>query len=527
MDKTQDFISKAKLVHGDTYDYSLFQYTNCKIKGIIICKTHGEFLQNANNHLQRKGCSKCAGKKINNYDFIQKSISVHGSTYDYTNVNYVKSTSKIVIICRTHGEFLQTPDNHLQGNGCNKCRLDIVGKCNKDSIDDFIKKSIDVHGDTYDYKKVNYLKSTSKVIIICKVHGEFLQKPGSHVCGRGCPKCAGVIVMTKNDFITKSILIHGDRYDYSAFQYLNCKTKGKIICKTHGEFLQIPDSHIRGCGCPKCGELIRSESKRCTKDEFLEKSLEKHGNVYDYTKVEYVDTKTPVIIICKEHGEFLQIPINHYSGNGCQLCGINKSKESKRYTKDEFLEKSLEKHGNVYDYTKVEYVDTRTHVIIICKKHGEFKQIPQCHYSGNGCPKCACSNYSKVSIKYLNFISKINKIVILHAENGGEYIIDGYKMDGYCKETNTIYEFHGDFWHGNPSIYDKDQLNPINKKTFGELYQRTIKKEEHLKQLGYTVVVMWESKWNKINQSIRILQRQSIRKPNPIGNLGIPSADNS
>jgi G:T-mismatch repair DNA endonuclease (very short patch repair protein) len=100
-------------------------------------------------------------------------------------------------------------------------------------------------------------------------------------------------------------------------------------------------------------------------------------------------------------------------------------------------------------------------------------------------------------------------------------------MDGFCKETNTIYEFHGDFWHGNPSIYDKDQLNPINKKSFGELYQQTIKKEEHLKQLGYTVVVMWESKWNKINQSIRMLQRQSIRNPNPIGNLGIPSADNS
>jgi len=507
MDKTKEFVDKATLVHGDKYDYSIFQYVNCKTKGIIICKKHGGFLQNANNHLQGKGCSKCAGKKINNFDFIEKAIHLHGDVYDYSKVEYLKSTSKIIIICKKHGEFLQTPDNHLQGNGCNNCRLDLVGKCNKDTIDDFIKKAIHVHGDVYDYSKVDYLKSTSKIIIICKKHGEFLQTSSSHIRGCGCPTCAGVMLISINDFIKKAINVHGDVYDYLKFEYINCKTKGIIICKKHGEFLQTPDSHINGNGCPTCAKIIRSEKRMYTKDEFIEKSIEKHGNIYDYTKVEYVDTRIPVIIICKKHGEFKQVPINHYSGNGCQICGINRSKESKKYTKDEFIEKSIKKHGNIYDYTKVEYVDTRTPVIIICKKHGEFKQVPQCHYTENGCPKCAFSNYSKVSIQYLNFISSMNKIFIVHAENNGEYIVDGYKADGYCKETNTIYEFHGDFWHGNPFIYDKEQMNPISKKTFGELYQRTIEKEQHLKQLGYNVVVMWENQWTKINRSIRILQK--------------------
>ena len=110
-------------------------------------------------------------------------------------------------------------------------------------------------------------------------------------------------------------------------------------------------------------------------------------------------------------------------------------------------------------------------------------------------------------MKYLNFISKLNKIFIQHAENGGEYIIEGYKMDGYCKETNTIYEFHGDFWHGNPKIYKHDEINKKNGKTFGELYQNTIKREEMIKKLGYNLIVMWEYDWNKINKSIKNIQR--------------------
>jgi G:T-mismatch repair DNA endonuclease (very short patch repair protein) len=115
-------------------------------------------------------------------------------------------------------------------------------------------------------------------------------------------------------------------------------------------------------------------------------------------------------------------------------------------------------------------------------------------------------SYSKSQIKWLTFLNQS----IQHAENGGEYCIPEtkYKADGYCKENNTIYEFHGDFWHGNPTIYDKNEMNMIVKKTFGELYQRTLEKEKIIQNLGYNLVTMWENDWKKINNSIKILQKK-------------------
>ncbi len=507
----EEFIKKANDVHGDKYDYSKFNYINCKTKGIIICKIHGEFLQHASNHLLGKGCSKCACVyKYTTSEFIEKANDIHGNKYDYSKFNYIDSKTAGIIICKTHGEFLQSPVNHYASHGCINC-IDRGKLLRYDTIQ-FIEKSIETHGDKYDYSKVDYVDSQTLVTIICKKHGEFLQGPSSHIGGCGCPKCAGVSLMTIEDFIEKSVDKHGDKYDYSKVEYINVKTKITIICKTHGEFIQTPDSHISGCGCPNCAQIQRNEKRLYTKDKFIQKSIEKHGDKYDYSNVDYVDLQTPVTIICKIHGDFIQLPINHYNGCGCQICGIIFSANSKRYTKDEFIQKSIEKHGDTYDYSKVDYVDSKTRVTIICKKHGEFIQVPQCHYSENGCPNCACKNYSKISISYLNFISKLNDIYITHAENEGEYEVEGYKIDGYCKSTNTLYEFHGDFWHGNPQIYNKDKINTKNGKTFGELYQTTLKKEHRIKELGYNLVIMWESEWMKINKSIKTLQKKIKRQ---------------
>jgi predicted nucleic-acid-binding Zn-ribbon protein len=146
----------------------------------------------------------------------------------------------------------------------------------------------------------------------------------------------------------------------------------------------------------------------------------------------------------------------------------------------------------------------------MCKKHSEFLQQPSVHLRGSCCPKCSVNNYSKSSIKYLNFMEKMYNVQIQHAENVGEHSIKTtiYSADGYCEETNTIYEFHGDFWHGNPKLYNPISINKRNDKTFGELYQTTLEREQQIKVLGYNLVIMWEHDWNKINKSIRVLQRK-------------------
>lgn len=151
-------------------------------------------------------------------------------------------------------------------------------------------------------------------------------------------------------------------------------------------------------------------------------------------------------------------------------------------------------------------------VIIICKEHGEFKQSPNAHcgHQQQGCPKCNLQHHiSKLQIQWLDFISKIRNITIQDGKNGEEFKIPNtrFKADGYCKETNTIYEFHGDYWHGNPNIY-----NPCEKtyfgKTFGELYEKTLKREQQIKDIGFNLITIWESDWIKLNKCIKILQRK-------------------
>ena len=146
--------------------------------------------------------------------------------------------------------------------------------------------------------------------------------------------------------------------------------------------------------------------------------------------------------------------------------------------------------------------------VLFAKQHGEFIQTPNDHLSGCGCPKCY-NKYSKSQIEWLNFVSKYYNITIQHAENNGEHDIlnSKYKADGFCQETNTIYEYHGDYWHGNPKVFDKNLINDKKKMSFGDIYKETIERETFIKEQGYNLVVMWEYDWKKINNSVKQLQK--------------------
>ena len=386
---TDKFIQKAKLIHGDKYDYSKVEYVNAKSKVIIICKEHGDFLQTPDSH-RNSGCSKCAGRYIpNTLEFIEKAKLIHDDKYDYSKVDYKNNNTKIIIICKIHGEFLQTPHHHTnRKDGCKKCS----GKY-KPTNEEFIEKSKNIHNDYYDYSKVEYINCKINVIIICKKHGEFLQTPDTHIQGGGCNICGierSQIIRRKNNngFIEESIKIHGDKYDYSNVEYINCKTPVNIICKQHCEFLQVPEVHYIGGGCKKCVNLYTP-----TTDEFIDKAKEIHGDKYDYSKVIYINANTKIIIICKIHGEFLQTPSHHLGRkDGCIKCGITYSP-----TTDEFIDKAKDIHGDKYDYSKVNYINANTKVIIICKYHGDFLQTPHSHLGRNsGCSSCINKTEGKI-----------------------------------------------------------------------------------------------------------------------------------
>lgn len=395
---TEEFIKKAKEVHGDKYDYSKVDYKNNTTKVCIICKEEGhrEFYQTPYRHLSGRGCPNCNGKsKLTTEEFIKKAKDIHGDKYDYNKVDYKNNTTKICIICPDHGEFYQTPKEHLRGSGCTRCGNINRGLSSRVHLEEYIKRAKEVHSDKYDYSKVEYRGRKGKVCIICPDHGEFFQSMINHSRGQGCPRCGGSVSLTTEEFIKRARKIHGDKLDYSKVKYKNSKEKVCIICPDHGEFYQTPSVHLRVSGCPKCKGL-----KKLTTEEFVEKAKIVHGSRYDYKNVEYKNNKTHVKISCKIHGNFTQSPVNHLQGSGCPICAVELRSESNRKTTDEFIKEAEIVHGSKYDYSEVDYKGNKTPVKIFCKIHGYFFQRPTLHLQGSGCPKCGVgfSSDSKLSL---------------------------------------------------------------------------------------------------------------------------------
>ena len=256
----EEFIEKARKVHGDKYDYSKVNYVNNATKVCIICPIHGEFWQIPASHLMGRACPECRNTRISNSlrnnveAFIEKAKKVHGDKYDYSKVKYVNNKTKICIVCPEHGEFWQTPDGHLSGHGCRECYYKELSKRQTPQFDEVEKKMKELHNNFYSYDKESYKNNHTKMRIICPIHGEFWQTPNSHLNGNGCKRCGGKEVFSFSDFLEKAKKVHGDKYDYSKVEYKGVDTKVCIICPKHGEFWQTPHSHLNGNGCPNCRE---------------------------------------------------------------------------------------------------------------------------------------------------------------------------------------------------------------------------------------------------------------------------------
>ncbi len=247
--------------------------------------------------------------------------------------------------------------------------------------------------------------------------------------------------LTKEDFIEKARLVHGDKYNYSLVEYLNSKTKVKIICEKHNIFEQIPYAHLKGFGCAKCGSEAMGNKRKLNNTTFIEKSKIVHGNKYDYSLVVYENDKTKINIICKKHGVFKQSAGGHLQGIGCQKCGIENSIKIRSSNNKDFIKNAKIVHGNKYDYSLVDYINSKVKIKIICIKHGVFLQTPYEHLAGRGCPACKESNGESIIRQILldnniNFISqkKFNDCVGIRNK---------LPFDFYIIDKNILIEFNG------------------------------------------------------------------------------------
>jgi len=437
---TNSFIIKAKSVHGDKNNYSKVKYVNSSTAVIIICRQHGEYMQNPSSHIAGNlGCVQCSSLKKSEHHtqssdwFIPAANKVHNSKFDYSKFIYINKKTKSTVICHEHGEFNIDPYHHvIRKQGCRECSLITIGRAKADNKESFVLKALKIHGGKYNYENTLYSGTLKTVIISCSKHGDFPITPSSHLQGGGCKKCANEkrsISQSKglDEFIKDAHKKHGNKFDYSKFKYINSHTRGIIICRKHNSsFKQSPGNHLKGQS--SCNSCLNG-----TLEEFIETANSTHNNTYDYSKFEFINHSTKGIIICPKHGEFEQKPYLHTKGvRGCKACSTDKQRKSL----STFVKQAKVVHNSFYSYENSVYIRAKTPLLITCSKHGQFSSSPDNHLKGKGCRKCAFENATKSTNQFIQDSKTIH---------GNKYDYSKVKYKHSLTEVTIICPIHGEF----------------------------------------------------------------------------------
>lgn len=473
-DKLEIFKKRGAEIHQgkDSYEKSIYKSANEDI--IVTCLIHGDYTITPHRYLNKKNrCPKCSNyKKLLIDDWKLKCNEKFNNQYDYSNV-YFKTTLDIVTIkCKSCGnEFSVTANSHLLGKKCPVCSKNSQSK----TLEDYRILGNFIHNNKYKYLDLYIEDSRAILRIECPEHGVFTQKAYYHINLKcGCPQCAHNYKGSTENFIEQSKTIHGDIFDYSKVIYKQTNDYVTLICKVCGyEFFQTPHNHIAGkSGCPNCAGKVK-----INKEIFLEKSNKKHKEgKYSYDEIEEVNgCEDKVQIYCNTCNKFFtQTAYEHYKlGSGCPNCG-----GTKKLTKEEFIEKSIAIHGNKYDYHKVEYINNRTHVDIICPDHGIFPQLPNNHLLGAGCPNCSYK-ISKQEQELFDILHKSFPDAVQSERN----IIKG-EIDIYIPSKKVAIEFNGTYYHSE-LFRDKEYH-----------YNKSMECEEK----GIRLIHIWEYEWNNERQ---------------------------
>lgn len=406
--KEDKFKKRGNDTHPNKFDYSQVIYVGPNIPVTFKCMIHDELIiQTPDNHISTKhgGCKSCqmAVKSLGNKhteNFFSKLPDAHRTFYDYSKVDYQGTDVKVIIICPVaeHGEFRQTPANHLQGKGCPKCGIIKSHIASTKTNEEWLMEAEKVHGKTYEYpgKYVNY---RAKITIRCGIHGDFLQSPADHLRGHGCHMC-GLIARgcatakTDDEWRSQAREVHGDDYEYPE-KYTRSNIKITITCGNHGDFMQTPDNHLRGHGCHKCAVIERIAASIKTNDEWCTQAFEVHGEQYEYPE-KYIRSDVKITIKCKTHGYFAQNPVNHLQGHGCPKC----AQSGRGYTSARYQANCEARHGTgLFGYDKCGYTGGRENVTIYCNKCKQyFTRSANSHYKFGNCTLCSTKSYGERTI---------------------------------------------------------------------------------------------------------------------------------
>ncbi|MGZ8924418.1 MAG: helix-turn-helix transcriptional regulator [Nitrososphaeraceae archaeon] len=362
------------------------------------------------------------------------------------------------------------------------------------STSEFINKANKIHDQKFNYTKVDYINNKTKVIIICPIHGEFQQLPTSHLSGRGCWPCSTV-------------------------------NKKDTTIKKYGVDHPLKNASIKKKKEAKCIEKYGTSNPSQHKDIKLKRKqtmLTKYGVEYPYQSKELRD-KRSLTMLTKYGVEYPYQSKELWDKRTLTMLtkyGVEHARQSE-YLKERTVNTTLRRYGvenynqqhmvdilpliNNHDWLFDQYIIQNKTTEQIANELNIGSKTVQNYLRRNEIAIKYNYNYSYNCITWLDQIMNEKGIYIQHAANIGEFKIPGtrYKADGYCSERNTIYEFHGDYWHGNPNVYSSEEINVVNGKTMGELYKTTVHKEQIIRKLGYNLIVMWEKDWDYYKSRVK------------------------
>lgn len=268
-------------------------------------------------------------------------------------------------------------------------------------------------------------------------------------------------ITSTEDLIKQSKEIFGDKYSYDKTDISKKDEKRRVTftCPIHGDFLQDIYSHLRGCGCPKCGKESMAKAQSFTTEQFCEKANKIHNGKYIYTDAVYKGATQKVDIICPTHGVFSQVAYSHLQGHGCPQCAREEHFSDMLMTKEEFIGKANIVHNCTEDYSSVEYKGAKVPVQIKCSNGHTYWQTPNKHLLGQGCPYCS-HNISKQETEITDFIKEECNLDV--DNNNRKLLSDSKELDIVVPSKETAIEFNGLLWHSEQFGNDKEYYH-LNK----------------------------------------------------------------
>lgn len=381
-------------------------------------------------------------------EFIAKAQAVHGSKYDYSQVNYINNRTKINIICPEHGPFWQIPQNHIKNShGCKLCGI----KAGQHKMHEEYTKFKSEYQKLYpahDLKEPTTFSPKFRFTFICAEHGDFVSSPLEIMNSWQCPKCNNKSIPAHYLDKLQQTYPH---FDYSSSIFTDRDSEIEVTCKTHGKFNVHFRRHLKGqIGCHQCKEngLSPIINKRTIEDKRIDDDTSRIKIFNELFKgsLKYIQYENGYLTFeCPKHGEQRSYWTNVQKGKGCRKCASIKFRQQYNLGTDEFVNRSNAIHNNSYDYSLVEYKSLKEKVKIICKTHGVFEQSPDNHINGHGCPICKISNIHNTVLQYLDSIN-VNYVV------NDRILIKPLEIDIYIPHHKLGIEINGLYWHSDNAL---------------------------------------------------------------------------